>query len=161
MLTPADPSAHQPRPLQHLHVLGDPVERDREAALEGADLKLAPRQRRENVAARGVGDGAVDPVQLGGVLSGASRLVIIHPNGRILIVHGETRNARTPTRSRPMKHSVVSHEAWLKARTAFLVREKKFTRARDKLSEERRRLPWEAVTKTYTFDGPDGQQTLS
>src|SRR6266704_2163382 len=51
-------------------------------------------------------------------------------------------------------HPVVSHEEWLAARTTFLAREKEFTRLRDELSEERRRLPWEAVTKPYVFRAP-------
>jgi len=58
-------------------------------------------------------------------------------------------------------HPVVSHEEWLAARTAFLAREKEFTRLRDQLSEERRRLPWEAVTKAYVFEGPSGKRTLA
>src|SRR6266700_3761046 len=57
-------------------------------------------------------------------------------------------------------HKVVSHEEWLKARTAFLAKEKEFTRLRDELSEHRRELPWEAVTKDYVFEGPAGKQTL-
>ncbi len=35
-------------------------------------------------------------------------------------------------------HSVVSREEWLSARTAFLAKEKKFTRLRDELSRQRR-----------------------
>jgi predicted dithiol-disulfide oxidoreductase (DUF899 family) len=31
-------------------------------------------------------------------------------------------------------HPVVSHEKWLKARTAFLQKEKEFTRLRDELN---------------------------
>jgi predicted dithiol-disulfide oxidoreductase (DUF899 family) len=57
-------------------------------------------------------------------------------------------------------HTVVSHEEWLQARKKLLTREKKFTRLRDQLSQARRDLPWEAVTKSYVFDGPDGKQTL-
>ena len=57
-------------------------------------------------------------------------------------------------------HSVVSHEQWLTARKAFLAKEKEFTRLRDQLSQQRRELPWEAVTKNYVFEGPDGKQTL-
>ena len=57
-------------------------------------------------------------------------------------------------------HPVVSHEQWLRARTAFLAKEKEFTRLRDQLSQQRRELPWEAVTKKYVFEGPDGKQTL-
>jgi predicted dithiol-disulfide oxidoreductase (DUF899 family) len=58
-------------------------------------------------------------------------------------------------------HPVVSHDEWLKARTAFLAREKEFTRQRDALSRERRALPWERVEKSYTFEGPNGRETLS
>src|SRR5690348_6844738 len=57
-------------------------------------------------------------------------------------------------------HAVVSHEKWLAARTAFLAKEKEFTRLRDELSQQRRELPWEAVQKEYVFEGPDGKQTL-
>ena len=58
-------------------------------------------------------------------------------------------------------HPVVSHEAWLEARRALLAQEKELTRLRDQVSEQRRALPWEAVIKTYRFDGPDGTQTLA
>ena len=58
-------------------------------------------------------------------------------------------------------HRIVSHQEWLAARTAFLAKEKEFTRLRDELSQQRRELPWEAVTKTNIFDGPNGKQTLS
>jgi predicted dithiol-disulfide oxidoreductase (DUF899 family) len=59
------------------------------------------------------------------------------------------------------QHRVVTKEEWLEARTRFLAREKEFTRLRDQLSQERRDLPWEAVEKAYTFEGPTGQLTLS
>src|SRR5215510_11266765 len=55
---------------------------------------------------------------------------------------------------------VVPHDEWLAARTAFLAKEKEFTRLRDELSRQRRELPWEKVDKTYRFDGPGGQETL-
>ena len=58
-------------------------------------------------------------------------------------------------------HQVVSNEEWMAARTAFLTKEKEFTRLRDDLSRLRRELPWEAVTKPYGFEGPDGRQTLA
>jgi predicted dithiol-disulfide oxidoreductase (DUF899 family) len=58
------------------------------------------------------------------------------------------------------KHRVVSHEQWMAARKAFLAEEKEFTRARDRLSEKRRELPWERVDKTYVFDGAGGKQNL-
>jgi predicted dithiol-disulfide oxidoreductase (DUF899 family) len=58
-------------------------------------------------------------------------------------------------------HPVVSHEEWLSARTAFLAKEKEFTRLRDELSRQRRELPWEKVDKQYVFDGPSGKETLA
>lgn len=58
-------------------------------------------------------------------------------------------------------HPVVSHEEWIAARTAFLAKEKEFTRLRDELSRGRRELPWEAVEKAYVFDGPSGKETLA
>jgi predicted dithiol-disulfide oxidoreductase (DUF899 family) len=58
-------------------------------------------------------------------------------------------------------HPVVSHEEWLSARSAFLSKEKEFTRLRDDLNRQRRELPWETVDKPYVFDGPSGQETLA
>ena len=58
-------------------------------------------------------------------------------------------------------HPVVSRHAWLEARTAYLVKEKEFTRLRDQLSQQRRELPWTRVDKEYIFHGPHGQETLS
>ena len=57
-------------------------------------------------------------------------------------------------------HRVVSHEEWITARTAFLAKEKELTRLRDELSEQRRAMPWERVTKDYLFATAAGQQTL-
>ena len=51
---------------------------------------------------------------------------------------------------------VVSAEEWSAAREALLVKEKELTRARDALAAERRRMPRQAVTKEYRFEGPDG-----
>ena len=58
-------------------------------------------------------------------------------------------------------HQVVSREEWLSARTAFLAKEKEFTRLRDELSRQRRALPWVTVDKPYVFDGPNGKETLA
>jgi predicted dithiol-disulfide oxidoreductase (DUF899 family) len=58
------------------------------------------------------------------------------------------------------KHPVVAHDEWLAARRALLVKEKELTRQRDRLSAERRALPWVKVEKDYVFDGPNGRQTL-
>lgn len=58
-------------------------------------------------------------------------------------------------------HAIVSREEWLAARRAHLAREKEFTRLRDRLSAERRALPWVKVDKPYVFDGPTGKVTLA
>ena len=57
-------------------------------------------------------------------------------------------------------HKIVTQEEWLVARKAHLAKEKELTRLRDRLSAERRELPWVKVEKSYVFDGPDGQETL-
>ncbi|HYM20188.1 MAG TPA: thioredoxin family protein [Candidatus Kapabacteria bacterium] len=61
----------------------------------------------------------------------------------------------------PTEHSVVSHDEWLNARKAFLLEEKKFTKLRDELNEQRRALPWEKVEKEYIFDTQSGKKTLA
>src|SRR5690349_4602478 len=58
-------------------------------------------------------------------------------------------------------HAVVSREEWLAARKAHLAREKEYTRARERLNEERRALPWVKVDKNYLFDSPDGKVSLA
>jgi predicted dithiol-disulfide oxidoreductase (DUF899 family) len=58
-------------------------------------------------------------------------------------------------------HRIVTREEWIDARKAHLAHEKEFTRARDRLSEERRALPWVKVDKAYAFDGADGKATLA
>jgi predicted dithiol-disulfide oxidoreductase (DUF899 family) len=56
---------------------------------------------------------------------------------------------------------VVSQDQWLAARKQLLKKEKEFTRLRDELSRERRKLPWERVEKQYAFQGPKGKETLA
>jgi predicted dithiol-disulfide oxidoreductase (DUF899 family) len=58
-------------------------------------------------------------------------------------------------------HKVVPPKAWLAARKALLVKEKQFTRMRDRLNQQRRNLPWEKVEKEYDFEGPAGRETLA
>jgi len=58
------------------------------------------------------------------------------------------------------RHNVVSHDAWIDARKKLLAKEKQLTRLADKLSAERRALPWEAVDKEYVFEGPNGKEAL-
>ena len=61
----------------------------------------------------------------------------------------------------PINHPpVVSPQAWDEARRVMLVKEKAFTRSRDALAAERRRMPWMAVEKAYVFEGPDGKASL-
>jgi predicted dithiol-disulfide oxidoreductase (DUF899 family) len=61
----------------------------------------------------------------------------------------------------PPPPKVVSHDEWLTARKAFLLKEKAMTRELDALRAERRRLPWVKVEKHYVFEGPEGTCTLS
>jgi predicted dithiol-disulfide oxidoreductase (DUF899 family) len=58
-------------------------------------------------------------------------------------------------------HRIVSADEWTRERKAFLAKEKEFTRARDRLSAERRALPWVKVDKAYSFDTPQGKKTLA
>ena len=60
-----------------------------------------------------------------------------------------------------MEHRVVESGEWIEARKQLLIKEKEFTRLRDELGQLRRELPWEAVTKQYVFEGPEGKQTLA
>src|SRR2546427_4751722 len=55
---------------------------------------------------------------------------------------------------------IVSQQEWEAARQKLLVKEKAFTRSRDALAAERRRMPWLAVEKKYEFDGPKGRASL-
>ena len=59
-----------------------------------------------------------------------------------------------------MSNNVATHQQWLEARTAFLAKEKEFTKLRDELSAQRRALPWEKVEKEYVFNGVNGARTL-
>ena len=65
------------------------------------------------------------------------------------------------TATKSSKRTIVSHDQWIAARTKLLKKEKEFTRARDELARLRRALPWERVAKSYTFEGPDGKETLA
>ena len=57
-------------------------------------------------------------------------------------------------------HPVVSSQEWVEARKALLAKEKEFTRLREQLAQERRALPWQAVSNHYVFEGPEGPVTL-
>jgi len=56
---------------------------------------------------------------------------------------------------------IVSHDEWLAARKALLVKEKEFTRLQDEIGQARRSMPWERVEKHYVFQGPDGPLSLT
>jgi predicted dithiol-disulfide oxidoreductase (DUF899 family) len=58
-------------------------------------------------------------------------------------------------------HPVVSRTEWLAARAEHLAKEKEFTRLRDRLSQQRRDLPWVRVEEEYIFDSPKGKETLA
>ena len=58
-------------------------------------------------------------------------------------------------------HEVVSKGEWVEARKRLLAKEKEFTRMREQLSAERRALPWVRIDKDYTYDGPNGRETLA
>ncbi|NNJ97442.1 MAG: DUF899 domain-containing protein [Gammaproteobacteria bacterium] len=59
------------------------------------------------------------------------------------------------------EHRVVSKDEWLEARKEHLAKEKELTRLRDKLSRQRRELPWVLVDKNYLFDAPSGKESLA
>jgi predicted dithiol-disulfide oxidoreductase (DUF899 family) len=58
-------------------------------------------------------------------------------------------------------HKIVSREEWTEARKALMAQEKELTRARDRLSQARRALPWVRVEKAYMFDSPEGRKSLA
>jgi len=58
-------------------------------------------------------------------------------------------------------HQIVSHDEWIKASQGLLEKEKEFTKLREQMAEERRKLPWEKVEKEYSFQAPEGRVTLA
>ena len=58
-------------------------------------------------------------------------------------------------------HKIVSRSEWSEARKQLLAKEEEFNRLRDELSRERRALPWNRVDKSYSFNGPNGQVSLT
>jgi predicted dithiol-disulfide oxidoreductase (DUF899 family) len=58
------------------------------------------------------------------------------------------------------KPPIVSAAEWQEAWERLLVKEKEFTRARDAMAAQRRRMPWMAVDKDYHFEGPNGPASL-
>lgn len=72
----------------------------------------------------------------------------------------ENTMAKLKTRDGTKEHNVVSKKEWIKARKQLLIKEKKFSRLRDALAEQRRALPWVKIEKEYVFHGPGGKQSL-
>lgn len=60
-----------------------------------------------------------------------------------------------------MKHDIVSHDEWIRARKALMSWEKQHTKERDALAQARRDLPWCRIEKPYRFMTTDGEQTLA
>lgn len=56
---------------------------------------------------------------------------------------------------------IVSREEWLEAHTRHVAMEKGLTRARDRLSAQRRALPWTRIDKDYAFQGERGTVKLA
>ena len=56
--------------------------------------------------------------------------------------------------------SIVSPREWKAAHQELLAKEKAFTRSRDALAAERRRMPWMLLEKKYEFEGPRGKVSL-
>jgi predicted dithiol-disulfide oxidoreductase (DUF899 family) len=69
--------------------------------------------------------------------------------------------AKIKTVSGIKEHKVVSQKEWLAARTRLLVKEKKFSKLRDQMNQQRRDLPWVKVEKEYVFDTTQGKQSLA
>jgi len=59
------------------------------------------------------------------------------------------------------KPTVVSPQKWLTARRSLLRQEKKFSRLRTQLTQQRQALPWVKVEKNYVFSTPNGSKTLA
>ena len=70
----------------------------------------------------------------------------------------ETRQEHRQRKGDPLMKTppIVSAQEWDAALAQMLVKEKELTRARDALAAERRRMPWLAVEKEYSFEGPNG-----
>lgn len=60
-----------------------------------------------------------------------------------------------------MSTPIVSREQWTVARKALLVKEKAFTREREALAAERRKLPMVKIDKPYLFEDAAGKHPLA
>src|SRR5215467_15719646 len=77
-----------------------------------------------------------------------------------MAISKEKDNERPRGHNAMKRPPIVSPQEWEAARQQFLVKEKAFTRSRDALAAERRRMPWMAVEKRYEFVGPKGKVSL-
>jgi predicted dithiol-disulfide oxidoreductase (DUF899 family) len=84
----------------------------------------------------------------------------IHPTQAALRAKEHTVNTAT-AESNIVNHPVVSMDRWVSERKALLAHEKELTHLRDQIARERRALPWVRIDKSYGFDAPEGQRTLS
>ena len=106
MLPALDRALHQSGPLQNLHVLGDPVERNGEPFRQPPDVDLSLRQDTQDRATGRICNSAIDLVQhrlhwsAGGFRSTIWLNIVSQPNGGIL---GSGRGCATPN-----NHQVVS-----------------------------------------------------
>ncbi len=69
-------------------------------------------------------------------------------------------NHKTGTLDTMKTPPIVSPQEWEAARQQLLAKEKELTYARDALAAQRRRMPWMAIEKQYSFEGPQGKATL-
>ena len=58
-------------------------------------------------------------------------------------------------------HQTATREQWQVARAELAKLEAEYAELGEKLTEQRRRLPWVAVEKEYVFDTEDGKRTLA
>ncbi len=58
-------------------------------------------------------------------------------------------------------HKVATREEWRAARAELAKVEAEYADLGEKVTEQRRRLPWVAVEKEYVFDTEDGKKTLA
>jgi predicted dithiol-disulfide oxidoreductase (DUF899 family) len=59
------------------------------------------------------------------------------------------------------QHPVVSRDEWTAARKRHLAHEKELTQMHERLSAERRALPWVKVDEPYVFQTDEGERTLA
>jgi len=74
--------------------------------------------------------------------------------------HMHNPDAEHPSALSESAPPIVSTQEWKAAHERMLVQEKAFTRTRDALAAERRRMPWTAVDTAYEFEGPQGNTNL-